>query len=51
MYTTAVFVWFQRKLDKLATNHLQHLVRQEVKKQMGEQSRPLGTEPESSPPE
>jgi len=34
VYSTAIFVWFQKKYDKLATNHLQHLVAIEVQRQM-----------------
>ena len=34
MYTTGVFVWFQKKFDALTSNHLQHMVRQEVQRQM-----------------
>jgi len=34
MYTSAVFIWFQKKYDKLATNHLKHLVAIEVQRQM-----------------
>ena len=30
IYTTAVFVWFSRKLDAVVTNHLRHLVNQAV---------------------
>jgi len=31
VYTTGVFVWFTRKLDALAHNHLKHLVDKAVK--------------------
>ena len=30
IYTTAVFVWFSRKLDAVVTNHLKHLVKKAV---------------------
>ena len=30
VYTTAVFVWFSRKLDAVVTNHLKHLVKKAV---------------------
>lgn len=34
VYSTAIFVWFQKKIDTLTTNHLKHLVAMEVQRQM-----------------
>ena len=34
VYTTGVFIWLNKKLDRMATNHLQHLVQREVEKQL-----------------
>lgn len=34
VYTTGVFVWFERRLNALATNHIRHIVAAEVQRQM-----------------
>ena len=48
LYTTGIFVWFEKRLNTLTSNHLQHLVEVEVTKQMEAQLLPSETEPESS---
>ena len=51
VYITGAILYFQKRLDTLTSNHLQHLVNAEVTKQLAEQSLRSGTEPESLRPE
>lgn len=34
VYSTGIFIWFERRLNALATNHIRHIVAQEVQRQM-----------------
>ena len=48
VYATGIFIWFERRLNALTSNHLRHLVEIEVMKQLEAQLPPSETEPESS---
>lgn len=34
VYSTGIFIWFERRINRLVTNHLRHLISAEVKKQL-----------------